>query len=366
MAHVICVVGVVFLAGFTQAVTSDSVESRLACTTTPGCTVNATKLSFLVVGDTGGLPGPLYTSYAQRKVATAMKKVVESEDSKFVINLGDNFYFNGVDNLQDQRFWKSFESPYSDLIMPWFVIAGNHDHLGNVTAQILHTNRSNLWTFPSMYYSVRYSFNGANVQFVMIDTIQLCGNCIDVDGNSPLDWLLHNKLVPDHPDDPAAADKQWAWIEGELANSTADYLFVAGHYPIYSTCEHGPNSCLQDRLDPLLRRYGVTAYLAGHDHDLQLLQHTNETDGTSLLYVVSGAGSRSDRSTKNSNAVPEGSLFFKYPKGWNPFSQVGLSNGGFVEVTLGPQNGTFTYYNGILQDKYSHTFVKRTKIELEQ
>ena len=37
----------------------------------------------------------------------------------------------------------------------------------------------------------------------------------------------------------AKADAQMQWIEQTLANSTADYLVVAGHYPIYSVCEHG-------------------------------------------------------------------------------------------------------------------------------
>lgn len=50
----------------------------------------------------------------------------------------------------------------------------------------------------------------------------------------------------------------------------ADFLFVSGHYPIYSTCEHGPFECLINKLDPLLRHYNVNAYFSGHDHNLQV------------------------------------------------------------------------------------------------
>uniref|UniRef100_A0A7E4VGM6 Tartrate-resistant acid phosphatase type 5 n=1 Tax=Panagrellus redivivus TaxID=6233 RepID=A0A7E4VGM6_PANRE len=290
-----------------------------------------------------------------------MGAMITQQNSQFVINVGDNFYYNGVLNVDDNRFWKTFEEPYNNIMIPWYVIAGNHDHLGNVTAQIMYTGRSNLWTFPSMYYNVYYNFNGATVQFVMIDTIQLCGNCFDVEGDTPIDWLFANKLVPDHPDDPIAADRQYAWMEEQLATSTADYLFVVGHYPIYSACEHGPNTCLLGRLDPLLRRYGVTAYLCGHDHDLQMLQHTNNSDGTSLMYVLSGAGSRADASSKYINDVPEGSLLFKYPEKGMILNQIGIADGGFIEVTLQPNSGTFTYYSGDSKELFSQNFTPRRK-----
>lgn len=147
---------------------------------------------------------------------------MKTDGTKFAINLGDSFYFNGVTNLKDSRFWKSFEDPYKEVFIPWFTIAGNHDHLGNITAEILHTERSHLWTFPSLYYTFKYSFGNPKIiiEFVMIDTVELCGNCIDVGGSDLLSWLFHKKLEPDHPTDPDKAEKQWKWIENTLSNST--------------------------------------------------------------------------------------------------------------------------------------------------
>uniref|UniRef100_A0A914YTB7 Tartrate-resistant acid phosphatase type 5 n=1 Tax=Panagrolaimus superbus TaxID=310955 RepID=A0A914YTB7_9BILA len=336
-------------------------QNRLACTSVDGCSTTDNLIDFILIGDTGGLPPPFYTSYAQRKVAESVDKLATEAKAKFILGLGDNFYFNGVRDLDDSRFWRSFEDPYKVPLLPWFVLAGNHDHLGNVTAQILHTNRSNLWTFPRLYYSIKYRFGNPSktLQIVMIDTIELCGNCIDVEGEDIISWIWHKKLVPDHPANQEVADKQWKWLENELSQSKADYLFVAGHYPIYSVCEHGPNTCLISQLDPLLRKYNVTAYFSGHDHNLQLLRHTNDTDQTSLMYIVSGAGSRSDRSKKHLNAIPEGSLLYSYPKGWNPFSQIGFSNGGFVKVSVGAENGSFSFYSGSLDNHYKQTFYPR-------
>ncbi|KAJ1476210.1 Metallo-dependent phosphatase-like protein [Baffinella frigidus] len=77
---------------------------------------------------------------------------------------------------------------------------------------------------------------------------------------------------------------QLRWLEETLAASTADFLIVAGHYPILSGGEHGSTPSLQTTVKPLLEKYGVDAYLAGHDHTLQHL----ESNG--VQYYVSGGG----------------------------------------------------------------------------
>lgn len=41
---------------------------------------------------------------------------------------------------------QSFESVFIDLDMPFFQILGNHDHLGNASAQIEYTKYSKRWS----------------------------------------------------------------------------------------------------------------------------------------------------------------------------------------------------------------------------
>lgn len=86
------------------------------------------------------------------------------------------------------------------------------------------------------------------------------------------------------PANAMAAASQLQWIDETLANSTADYVIVAGHYPVYSAAEHGPTQHLQPSQFPYLQRHHVSAYLCGHDH---VEQHFDMGDG--VQYHVIGS-----------------------------------------------------------------------------
>jgi 3',5'-cyclic AMP phosphodiesterase CpdA len=60
-------------------------------------------------------------------------------------------------------------------------------------------------------------------------------------------------------------------IEAALANATSSanpptWLFVVGHYPVFSPGSHGDTDELLLYLQPLLEQYRVDAYICGHDH----------------------------------------------------------------------------------------------------
>lgn len=349
-------------------------DNRLKCINGGVCELpQLQSLKFFLLGDSGGLPVYPYVSYAQIKVAKAIAKMGEQLKTEFQISVGDNIYFTGVNDVFDSRFNATFEDVYKGeaLSKPWYFIAGNHDHFGNISAQIAYTNHSSRWTFPSPYYKISYKFgdNGTTVDFIMIDTIILCGNTRDVQNGGFIDMIFADvEADPIHPKDPEAAKIQWEWIEKELNNSKADYLFVAGHYPIYSISSHGPSTCLVEKLNPLLKKYDVSAYFSGHDHNLQHLvisypidnTQNNITNFIDIHYIVSGAASRSDRSSRHQNDVPFGSSLFSYPRGFNPVSQLGFSNGGFVFVEITDQNAKFQFYNGVSQKKYDCSIPPRT------
>ncbi|KAI6181648.1 Tartrate-resistant acid phosphatase type 5 [Aphelenchoides besseyi] len=338
-------------------------SQRVECTKGDVCALDKDQLDFIVVGDTGGLAfdvGSNFLNYirttdVQLRVADSMAEVAQKEGLDFIINVGDNVYWNGVDDVFDTRFETVFETPYQDdrLSVPWYMILGNHDHLGNASAQIDYTKYSNKWTMPNLYYKASYAFNrfGTTADFIFIDTIVLCGNSIDVDSRSLFAWFTATKHVPDRPPLKYVEEavKQWAWIEEQLKNSRADYLFVIGHYPIHSMSAHGPVKCLVDRLDPLLRKYNVTAYFSGHDHALQFYRFDNS--GNDIHYIVSGTGSRTDSSEKHLAVDGEG-LLYHFPRhaetSWwrRTFKQgqLGYGWGGFTRFQLKPTEAEVYFY----------------------
>jgi tartrate-resistant acid phosphatase type 5 len=225
----------------------------------------ALALDMLVVGDWGGVPFPPYSTPSQREVADGMGKVGEALAVSAVLALGDNFYFDGIKtNSSSHRFEDTWNKvyPHSSLQVPWYLIAGNHDHYGNVTAQLEFAVTDARWNFPTLYYTEKFSdaADGSTLDVIFIDTIDLAGNTVGQEEDPGYYAKLPFRAVAD-------AAEQWTWIAQQMAASTADHLVVAGHFPVYSVCEHGNTGNLYDNLRPLLIEHGAH-YLSGHDHCL--------------------------------------------------------------------------------------------------
>eukprot|EP00731_Ephydatia_muelleri_P019619 Em0012g444a len=280
-------------------------------------------LDFLVVGDWGGQDRhPFYTT-AQKNVARAMGVTAANIASKFTIGLGDNFYSNGVTDVADPRFRETFENVFkvSSLQSRWYMVCGNHDHRGNVSAQVEYTKLSTRWYMPSLYYT-RVGGTTSTVQFIFIDTS-----------------ILH-----DHVFGASPASKQWAWITKTLQQSTADWIIMAGHHPVWSVAWHGPTTSLVEKLKPLLMKYGVSVYFAGHEHNLQ---HIKE-DNSDVNYFVSGAGHLISHSNEHALDVPIDSLKYQYAPD-DPLHTLG----GYASVSMTPNNMRVTFYDASAIKLYS-------------
>lgn len=232
-------------------------------------------LPFVVVGDWG------HADAQTRSVAAAMATTAHSIGSRFVVSVGDNFYPHGVDSVNDRQWQETFERTFDapSLMTPWNVVAGNHDHQGNVAAQIEYTQVSPRWRMPALYYKQSETLAANTVaDFFYIDTETLRG-----EDHSFKDLL--RRLDPQLP----SPEQQMNWLERELAASRAAWKIVVGHHPVYSGGSHGNTRRLARKLPPLFKRYGVQAYISGHNHNLEHLAR----DATH--YLVSGAGSRPQR-----------------------------------------------------------------------
>lgn len=311
----------------------------ISCVT--GC-LSLASLRFLSLGDWGGSPDFPYTTKVETAVADQMGAIADIYQTSFNLALGDNFYTEGVKNVEDKRFVETFENVYKaeSLQNPWYLLAGNHDHKGNVSAQIAYSKVSKRWNFPYYYYKLSYKIpDGDSIDIIMLDTVLLCGNT--------LSDFEHDQ--PKGPADFMVAQDQWTWLEQQLASSKADYLMVAGHYPVYSVAEHGPTKCLVERLDPLLYKYSVTAYISGHDHNLQHLQTSKGSQN--MDYFVIGAANYVEYNTDHKHDVPKGSSKFV----WADISEFG----GFAFFEATSKNMTFKFIDGERKELYQHVLFPR-------
>lgn len=236
-------------------------------------------LHFLVIGDWGrnGQEGQAETS---GRLAAAARKL----DAEFVISTGDNFYPAGVASVSDPHWQSSFEQVYTDhaLQVEWNAVLGNHDYRGNPQAEVDYTKLSRRWQMPARWYTKTVEAgedSGVQAQFFYIDTTALIGEY----RLQPWKYDLSGQ----------DADAQLRWLEAELKKSTARWKFVVGHHPIYTVGKRkkaaggGIEKDLEQRLLPLLEQHRVQAYLAGHEHDLQVIRRP----GGTVTHLVSGAGS---------------------------------------------------------------------------
>ena len=74
------------------------------CILTPHLGESRDDVSFLVIGDFGGLPMFPYKTAIEEAVAIQMGRYARNHSIDFVLTLGDNFYFDGVKNVNDPRF----------------------------------------------------------------------------------------------------------------------------------------------------------------------------------------------------------------------------------------------------------------------
>ena len=66
-------------------------------------------IRFLVLGDWGGKPKKPYYTKSEDDIAEQMGKVASGINANFTIVVGDNFYEDGVTDVDDPRFKETFE-----------------------------------------------------------------------------------------------------------------------------------------------------------------------------------------------------------------------------------------------------------------
>ena len=233
---------------------------------------------FYTIGDWGKMSNNLIN------VAKSMDTMSKKEEYRpnFILSLGDNFYPDGVESSEDEKWEKLYRNVFTgkNLYCPWYSILGNHDYGINPQAQIDYykEKKDNRWIMPSRYYNVKHTYGDKKIEIICLDTVELdlvtSNNYITQD---VFDLMRINKMT---------SREQLIWLEQTLSESTADWLIVIGHYNMYTAGYHTSNNTLISMLKPLFIKYKVDMYICGHCHNLE---HLVDND---IHYIVSGSGTK--------------------------------------------------------------------------
>ena len=269
---------------------------------------------FVALGDAGE------GNTNQYAVASVMKAVCEAQGCDFALYLGDNFYDNGVDSVDDDQFQEKFELPYAELDFPFYVVMGNHDYGGygagyeiwKGSYEIDYTDYSEKWTMPDEYY--RQDLGELSLYGLDTNTIF---------------WGF--------------GAEQQTWLQDEIDNDPNTWNIVFGHHPYLSNGQHG-NAGAYEGFDWLPIADGeavktfveasvcgrADVYIAAHDH---LREWIGEECGTQL--IVSGAGA------KTTDIVDRGNTT-KFESDIEGFAWIKLQ-GDTMTVEFWSMNGTLDY-----------------------
>lgn len=239
--------------------------------------------------------------YDQKPIAETMGKMAETIDIEFVVAAGDVHHFEGVQSVSDPLWMTNYELIYShpDLMMQWFPICGNHEYRSNTDAVVEYSNVSARWEMPAKYYTFVKEEDGVTVRIVMLDTTPMI-----------------DKYREDTEKYADASKSDWkvqiAWLDKVLSEADEDWVLVVGHHPVfaYTDKNESERTDLQQRLDPVLRRYGnVDMYLCGHIHTFQHIRK----EGCDIDYVVNTSGSLSRKDVQ----PVDGTVFCSNRSGWS-------------------------------------------------
>ena len=257
------------------------------------------KVTLFAFGDQGS------ADWRQRRVAAMLEAACRKTPSlAFVQTLGDNFYFKGVQSLDDPLWKSALEDIYNTPCIrnkPFHAVLGNHDEEGDPDVQIAysHAHKGKIrWVLPDHFYFSRTGAHNGKplVTMVMLDT------------NMPMQdqIALIDKIFAD-PD-----DTYWR--------------IVVGHHNVRTNSKkYHTDDRLRKALLPALLRNHVQFYLSGHSHNQQLIEMKGEP-----VYIIDGAGGKHPRPVLAHSDTPAA------------YANQAL---GFVALTFNTDTATIRFYS---------------------
>jgi len=255
----------------------------------------------------------------QQLVAKAFAARAALSDPSFILNVGDNFYWGGIEKTcgtpmdeisftAHHQFNQIFENVYTGPGLsgkPWLSVLGNHDWGGRVfnngwDQQIAYTWASPRWVMPAPYYMVHvdYPTQGFSADIYMLDSNFNDAKSPELDSEHNICGSAHNP--PDASCAPIGGpesietcpqyfqdlwQEQKVWMEKKISKSKATWQIVVTHFPCG---EDGEN---QEWYKKLKSEYGLDLLVTGHRHDQELWLPTEyHKNFMGLTCIVTGGG----------------------------------------------------------------------------
>ncbi len=233
-------------------------------------------LRAVVIGDFG--TNNIFGKDAQDDVADAIFREHTKTPFNFGLVVGDNFYPDGLTSVDDKRWVRDWETPYGRLGISFHAVPGNHDWANDrdwepVKTEIEYTAKSpsKTWHMPGPFYTFKVFAGSVTdkplAQFYALDTQKMHAG----EKSDEIEWLK------------------------TAMTGDASWKIVMGHHPVISGGGHGGDAELKTLrttvLLPVIRAGGAHLYVAGHDHELQLLRLAKPSD-RDVLQIVTGAAGR--------------------------------------------------------------------------
>lgn len=246
-------------------------------------------------------------------VATQFNERAATMDPKYVLNVGDNFYWGGiekdcgspmdkVDRVTQHQFDSIFEGIYKGPGIdgkPWLSVLGNHDWGGRVfnngwDQQIAYTWASPRWKMPAIYWSQRVEYPAYAVDYFMVDSnfedakpplVDPASNICSGEFNKEGASCASAGGPPSTAGCVAWFEKLWAeeqaWLTDKLVASNANWQIVVTHFP----CGYSG-----DFWGQMHTSHGLDLLVTGHTHDQQLWKGTDGSMGGLPCFVTGGGG----------------------------------------------------------------------------
>jgi len=271
---------------------------------------------------------PQVDRQAQVLVATQMKKRAAQSQPDFIVNVGDNFYWGGINTecgtpmnqisaVTQQQFTEIFEKIYGGPGLdgkPWLSVLGNHDWGGYQfnkawDQQIAYTWASDRWRLPALYWMQRVEYPDLDfsAEIFMIDSNAMDVKPMHADPEHNICGQLHNPTNArcDATGGPANLKdcfswmwslwrEQKKWVQQKLTESNANWQIVATHF----NCGHEAQWYKE-----LHQKYGLDLLITGHTHDQQVYHESGMLGGLTCFITGGGGGitSEADPSHPKSN-----------------------------------------------------------------